>query len=523
MTPEAGPDRWLRESVLYQIYPQSFADANGDGIGDLAGIIARLDYLAWLGVNLVWLSPCFTSPFRDAGYDVSDYLTIAPRYGTNDDLVELVEQAGRRGIRVMLDLVVGHTSDQHPWFRAAGDDPTDHRYIWSPTPAPSTVAGQGRRGGFFLTNFLPCQPALNFGYARSDPTQPWREPVTAEGPRANRAMIREVMAHWLDRGVAGFRCDMAYSLVKDDPDRAQTSAVWREVRAWLDQRRPQAALISEWGQPDLALAAGFHADFFLSFNGPVLRSLWDDRTGTVRNPDEPADPPALDPLGRGSLRPFQSAWASLDGARGTVVLPSANHDFTRLAATDRSDAQLATAFALLLTLPTVPAIYYGDEIGQRFQPDVPDKEGSKLGPTSNRGGSRTPMQWDSTRNAGFSTAPAEQLYLPIDPRDDRPTVAAQRADPASLLHTVRSLIALRRREPALRSGPFDLLHASNPIAFRRGAFLVAVNPANVPVSMSIPTGAPILHRGCRIEDGQLRLAAFGFGIYRVDADPGDGR
>ena len=194
--PRTAP-AWLADAILYQIYPQSFADSNGDGIGDLAGVLDRLDYLQWLGVDTVWFSPLFRSPFADAGYDVSDYLSVAPRYGGNDDLVAVTEAARSRGIRVMLDLVAGHTSDQHPWFRAWADDPDDDRYIWSPkvgAPAGAWAPTPGSRGGYFMLNFYPCQPALNFGYARDDAREPWRQPVDAPGPRANREALREIMA-----------------------------------------------------------------------------------------------------------------------------------------------------------------------------------------------------------------------------------------------------------------------------------------------------------------------------------------
>jgi maltose alpha-D-glucosyltransferase/alpha-amylase len=240
----AGKD-WLRDGVIYQIFLPSFADGNGDGIGDLAGAVAHLDHLEWLGVDVIWFNPCFVSPFRDAGYDVADYVTIAPRYGTNEEMVALVAEAGRRGIRVLLDLVAGHTSVEHPWFRASAADPRDDRYIWSDRPGPGFVPSPGPRSGYYLKNFFDEQPALNFGFARAHEAEPWRQDVGAPGPQANRAALRQVMAYWLERGVAGFRVDMAYSLVKDDPDFTATAALWAELRGWIEDRFPDAALLPE--------------------------------------------------------------------------------------------------------------------------------------------------------------------------------------------------------------------------------------------------------------------------------------
>ena len=257
---------WLRDCVIYQLFMPSFADGDGDGIGDLKGAIAHLDHLEWLGIDAVWVNPCFVSPFRDAGYDVADYLTIAPRYGTNKDMTAFIAEAGRRGIRVLLDLVAGHTSARHPWFQASASDSDDDRYIWSDRPGPGFVPSPGRRRGYYLKNFFDEQPALNFGYARADDAEPWRQPPGAPGPRANRNALCQIMAYWLDRGVAGFRVDMAYSLVKDDPDFAATVALWADLRAWVQARYPDAVLLPENDYrvaPGMGARAGFDADFFL--------------------------------------------------------------------------------------------------------------------------------------------------------------------------------------------------------------------------------------------------------------------
>ncbi|MFF1688760.1 MULTISPECIES: alpha-amylase family glycosyl hydrolase [unclassified Streptomyces] len=516
---------WLANAVIYQIYPQSFADADGDGIGDLPGVMDHLDHLQWLGVDTLWFSPLFTSPFADAGYDVADYLTVAPRYGTNAHLIALIEAARSRGLRVMLDLVPGHTSDQHPWFQSSLQDPCDDRYVWahSPTaPGPDWVASTGPRPGYYLPNFYPVQPALNFGYARMDPAEPWRQPVDAPGPRANRAALREIMAYWFDRGVAGFRVDMAFSLVKDDPDRAATAALWGEMRAWLDREYPDRALLSEWGDPKVSVPAGIHADFFLHFVGRPLRSLWGNAQGS-HSDAWGTQPCYFAPEGEGSMQEFLHAWQEADAAiagSGYVALPTANHDFSRLVCGTRTREMVAPAFAFQLTWPALPVIYYGDEIGMRYLPGLPTKEGSQLGSEA-RQGSRTPMQWDSTANAGFSTAHADDLYLPIDPDPERPTVAAQRDDPTSLLHHVRTLIALRAEYPALGTGAaVTVLNADYPLVYTRGeTHLVVVNPCAADTQFTLPEGElgrarALVTHGVSVADGiTLQAAPFSYGIF----------
>ncbi|MDI3418730.1 alpha-amylase family glycosyl hydrolase [Streptomyces luteolus] len=531
----APPPQWLTDAVLYQIYPQSFADSNGDGIGDLAGITQRLDYLKWLGVTALWLNPCFTSPFFDAGYDVADYQQVAPRYGGNDDLVALIDAAHRRGMRVLLDLVAGHTSDQHPWFTASAagtDGEYADRYIWTPSreiQPDGFHSSPGERDGSYLRNFFVSQPALNFGYARENPAEPWRQPPKAPGPRANREALRQVMAYWLDRGADGFRVDMASSLVKDDTDGTWTGELWREMRDWLDRRYPDAALVSEWGEPAAAVPAGFHLDFFLHFKGRAYRSLVDNAAG-VQVPEWEAGPCYFDEQGNGSATEFLDAWdkvaPAIDGI-GHVCLQTSNHDFPRLACGSRSGPQLDPAMVFMLTWPSVPSIYYGDEIGMRYVPDLPVKEGSTLGETYNRAGSRTPMQWDDGPNAGFSAGDPEDLYLPVDPDAQRPTVAAQLAERGSLLHLTRRLIALRRTNPAFGPrGQVEVLAGRDggyPLVYLRShegqRFLVAVNPRSEAAFAALPVhgvAEPVLHRGAVLREGGVELEGFGYGVWPMN-------
>jgi glycosidase len=484
---------WLADAVLYQVYPQSFADSDGDGIGDLRGVIERLEYLEWLGVTAIWINPCFVSPFRDAGYDVADYLTVAPRYGTNDGVVALTAAARRHGIKVLLDLVPGHTSDQHPWFLASAADPADHRYIW-----------KGTRPDGYVPNFFAFQPALNYGYARMDPGEPWRQPVDAEWPRANRAALREIMSFWLELGVAGFRADMAGTLVKDDQGNLETAALWAELRSWLDAAHPDAVVLTEWGDPAVSVAAGdLHADFMLQIGGRgsglPFRSLFDNRHGTV-DPRQEAVSCYFDAAGAGSARTFVEAYTAATaaiGEPGHIVLPTANHDFSRLCCGPRDASQLPAAFTFLLTWPTVPAVYYGDEIAMPYVPGLPDVEGSVLGPTYNRAGSRLPMRWDE--------------------------VAALRSADGSLVNLVRRLISLRRSEPALGCyGSVEVLHDGYPLAYIRGGeYLVVVNPSGAEVSLahrdpSLARAVPVENSGVLVTTDTITTSAFGYAVFRKE-------
>lgn len=531
--PPAGPPTWLADGVIYEIYPQSFADSNGDGIGDLQGVIDHLDHLVRLGVDIIWFNPCFASPFRDAGYDVSDYLTIAPRYGTNDDMVALIEAARSRGIRVLLDLVAGHTSIDHPWFVASSNDPADDRYVWAEMPGAAFVPGTGSRPGWYLKNFFPEQPALNFGYARLDPDEPWRQPPDAPGPRRNREALREIIAFWLDRGVAGFRVDMAFSLVKDDPGLLETTALWREIADWMHASYPGSALLPESDEARTAVAGvrgGFDADFALVIH-PEHSALFNDGVAGVlpwQEDTEPSyfDPTVSEPDGVAALRRFLDLWTSRlaeAGADRLLVLPSADHDFTRLASAGRTQDQLAAAFTFLLTWGTIPSIYYGDEIGMRYVTGLESKEGSRWHPRFDRAGCRTPMQWDDALpNSGFSSAPARDLYLPQDPAADRPTVAAQAGVPGSVLETVRELIALRRRVPELRtSAPRTVLAAGYPFVYLRGdSHLIVINPRPDGSRLTVPglrgrTARQLTGRGVRITDDAIETTGPAHGVFEL--------
>jgi maltose alpha-D-glucosyltransferase/alpha-amylase len=526
------PD-WLEHAVFYQIYPQSFADSNGDGIGDLPGIIDRLDYLVELGVTALWINPIYDSPFLDAGYDVRDHFRVADRYGCNEDVRRLCAAAQERGIRVCLDLVVGHTSADHAGFLASArpeHNEWSDRFVWSDNPWMTRdrdltfISGTTDRMGAYAVNFFAHQPALNFGFA--EPRRRWQQRPDAPGPRANRQMIRDILGFWFEHGVDGFRVDLAASLVKADPQQVMVRMLWRELREWLDAEWPDRVLISEWGDPARAIDAGFHVDFMLHFGTPGYPELMFNGHGMARIRSG-VEHCWFDRRGAGDFRhflvPFDQQRHALQG-RGAVGLPSANHDFQRPRVGDREIDDLRVILTFLLSWPGVPFLYYGDEIGMRFL-DLPSKEGGYQ-----RTGTRTPMQWDSGPNAGFSSAEPEQLYLPVDPAPDRPDVESQRADPDSLWQQVRALVRLRREEPALAaSASLQLLSSGThlPLVFVREQagerLLVALSPAAGEATFELPPdcmpGESLLAHRARVaaEAGTARLLLDGpaAGIWRL--------
>lgn len=481
------PAKWLKDTVFYEIYPQSFKDTNSDGIGDIQGIIEKLDYIKSLGCNALWINPCFDSPFHDAGYDVRDYKKVAERYGTNEDLCRLFDEAHKKGIRVLLDLVPGHTSEEHPWFRQSqsANQPNaySNRYIWTDRWFAGCqdlpyIAGEAERSGTYIINFFKCQPALNYGFLK--PREPWQLPMDHPDCVATREAMKDVMRFWLDKGCDGFRVDMAMSLVKyDDERKSGTCAIWREVRQMLDADYPDAAIVAEWSRPDLSLPAGFDCDFILNDPHTHYASLLRDYNEPVDNTFFRKDAPARD-INR--FLEIYLPWYEATKGVGYISMPTCNHDTIRLN-WRLTEKEMRLAYAFLFTMPGVPFLYYGDEIAMRYQ-DLPTKEGGYF-----RTGSRTPMQWGGARNLGFSDADAKALYLPVDPAADAPTVADQEKDPDSMLNFVRALIALRHAEADLQAdGSLEIVCSdpARPLAYRRGGLLLALNPSGETLTVEVP-------------------------------------
>ncbi|HRD87982.1 MAG TPA: alpha-amylase family glycosyl hydrolase [Accumulibacter sp.] len=481
---------WWQSGVIYQVYPRSFQDSNGDGVGDLAGIVARLDYLHGLNVDIIWLSPIYPSPMHDFGYDVADYCAIDPLFGSMADFDRLLAEVHRRGMRLLLDLVPNHSSHRHPWFiasRSSRDDARRAWYIWrDPAPGggppnnwlshfggPAWTFDQGS-GQYYMHQFLPQQPELNYRH-----------------PEVLPAML-DCMRFWLDKGVDGFRVDVIGMLLKDPLFRDEpANPAWngvreyqsllhvhtanlpevhgliRQMRGFLDGWNDRL-LIGELYLPNAELVRYYGdeqgAECHLPFNFQLIRAPWD--AALIRRLVD--DYEALLP---------QHAWPNW-------VL--GNHDQKRLA-TRVGSRQARVATMLLLTLRGTPTCYYGDEIGMLDVPlplalmqDPPALRQPEIAHLVGRDPQRTPMQWDASANAGFAAAGVHS-WLPLAADWSTRNVASQSADPNSPLGFFRTMSALRRAEPALGSGSYRSLDAGQPdvFAYLRGdpgsALLVLLN------------------------------------------------
>ena len=519
---------WLSDAVFYQIYPSSFQDSNGDGYGDLQGIISRLDYIKSIGITAIWLNPVYVSGWTDGGYDIIDYYRVDKRFGDNDDLVELIQKAHARGIKVVMDLVAGHSSDQCEWFLQSkeGDNLrySDY-YIWptfkpednTPQPRPGEqmdyaalmnsnnalirkfVASDAPRAPFFVKNFYDTQPALNFGFANPDPTHPWEQAVDAPGPMAMRREIKNIISFWMDKGVDGFRVDMAASLVKNDFDKSATIKLWKEdFTKWFDEEYPEGILIAEWFNPAQSVAAAnFDLDFFChdgQYNYSTL--FFYGRRGRPAAPGAaPAAPaaPYFDKSGTGELKAWYDLYTyQYDAVKGNgyVSMPSGNHDFNRYCTEGRTTPEeLKVAMTFFLTMPGVPFIFYGDEIGLKQNPNAPSTDGS-----GGRAGCRIPMLWDSSANGGFSTAPIDKIYIPQDPDPNRMTVEKEENDPNSLLNYTRTILKLRKDVKALGADASWKLVSSldqpYPMVYERTwrgeRCWVVLNPSGKQVAVTLP-------------------------------------
>ena len=469
--------QWLDTAIFYEIYPQSFLDTNGDGIGDFQGIIQKLDYIKELGCNAIWLNPCFESPFGDAGYDVSDYYKVAKRYGTNEDLKELFEEVHKRQMHILLDLVPGHTSTDHKWFREsmkATKNKYSDRYVWTNSiweqpEGMGCLRGISDRDGSCAVNFFSHQPALNYGYYIKDAS--WQQTMDEEGPQETIAELKNIMSFWLGLGCDGFRVDMAGSLVKNDPDSKGTISLWQSVRTFLDITYPEAVLVSEWGEPDKSLQGGFHMDFLLHFGPSHYNDLFR------------CEEPFFSSRGKGNISDFVEKYLEnyqKSEKKGLICIPSGNHDMDRLARY-LTPNELKIAFTFLLTMPGAPFIYYGDEIGMRYVEGLTSVEGGY-----GRTGSRSPMQLNQGIKAGFSSAPADTLYIPIDTQPDFPTVERQLKDASSLYYEIQKLIQLRQSYKALQNiADIEFVSYkkdSYPLVYMRSCqeekFMVILNPSN---------------------------------------------
>lgn len=466
---------WWQRAVIYHIYPRSFADSNGDGVGDLEGIRRKLDYLVWLGIDAIWLSPIFRSPMADFGYDISDYLDVDPTFGTFEDLERLIADAHARGLKVILDFVPNHTSDQHPWFlesRSSRDHPRRSWYIWV-DPAPdggppnnwrSVFGGSAwefdaATGQYYLHTFLKEQPDLN-----------WRNPEV-------QAAMLDVLRFWFTRGVDGFRLDAIWFLIKDEelrdnpvnPDYTPDQPPYRELLPVYTSDRPEIhdilarmrqvadafgerVLIGEIYLPVGRLVAYYgcphRRELHMPFNFELLLVPWEARRVGA----------AID------------TYEALLGPDDWPNWVLSNHDRPRVA-TRIGEAQARVAAMLLLTLRGTPTIYYGDELGLSDVPIPPERRRDPLertiGPGAGRDSCRTPMPWDDSPGAGFTTG---EPWLPLNPDYATRNVAVQRKDPRSMLSLYRELLILRRAEPALVVGRYRPVPAPNDLlAFLREA------------------------------------------------------
>jgi len=478
---ESVDPKWYKRAVFYEVLVRGFADSNGDGTGDLKGLVSKLDYLSWLGIDCIWLLPIFQSPLRDGGYDISDYFTILPEFGDLGDFVELVDEAHKRGMRVVADLVMNHTSDQHPWFQASRADPTGpygDYYVWSDTDTQyrdariifvdtekSNWTFDPVRGQYYWHRFFGHQPDLNF-----------------ENAAVQDAMLG-TLRFWLDLGIDGFRLDAVPYLFEEEGSNCEnlprTHEYLKRVRKEIDNDYPDRVLLAEANQwpADVVEYFGAGDECHMAFHFPLMPRIFMSVRREQRFPISEIlsqTPPIPEGCQWGIfLRNHDELTLEMvtDEERDYMYSEyagdprmKANIGIRRRLAPllENSRDQMELFTALLLSLPGSPVLYYGDEIGMGDNIWLGDRDGV-----------RTPMQWTPDRNAGFSNCDPGRLYLPVimDPIYGYQglNVEAQMRTSTSLLHWTRKMIETRKRHPTFGTGTFAELGASNPsvLAFVR--------------------------------------------------------
>ncbi len=546
-------DPWWAHALTYEIYPRSFADSNGDGVGDLNGITEHLEYLNALGVDAIWIAPMFPSPQVDFGYDISDYRSVDPQFGALADLDRLQAEAKRRGIHLILDLVLNHTSDKHPWFiesASSRENPRADWYVWSdglPADAPGLAAIQKANAvdgrvppnnwtslfGGSAWEWVPARKQFYYHmFYKQQPDLNWRN------PEVESAMF-DVMRFWMDRGIDGFRLD-AIQTIYEDP----------ELR-----KEPQLESADGSAPPtlDQIIASKIHTVNLPELHGLMrrMRALMDSYPGNrvligetylanIAELDQWYGGAAKDELhqpmntliGFGDGATYSAAWfrtaiaQSESGLHGSMPLfVFDNHDNPR--SIDRfgdgdHDTAIAKGLAAVLLLPRASALtYYGAEIGMRTntpkrREDVRDPIGIVGWPREKgRDGERTPMQWTAGPQAGFSSNP--KTWLPVNPDRGRVNVAVERADPASLYNWFRHLIALRRTEPALIDGRTVMLDKANPDVLIFARIAAGVRPVIAAMNMSAKPRTIAVDRTA-VGKGKLTLLASSDPEAKTEAD-----
>lgn len=512
---------WLKNGIIYSVYPQSFNDSNGDGIGDLKGIEEKLDYIAELGCNIIWMNPIFESPFRDAGYDVSDFYKIAPRYGTDEDLRSLCKKAKEKGIHIILDLVAGHTALECEWFQKSAEydkNEYSNRYIWTNEIGDlgdgTFINGYSERDGSYMKNYYYCQPALNYGFATPDFEKPWQLPVEHPDCIKTRMEMLDIMDYWSQYGVDGFRVDMAFSLVKNDDEKMSANiALWKKISEEFKKRHPESILIAEWGDPEKSLEGGFDIDYLFQAVYKMYTTLFRHEAGTSDRLTWVGNS-YFRKEGKGDFALFSDEFTDQlikTKDKGYMAIMTGSHDLTRISL-GRDDEELKVIQAFIMTMPGIPLIYYGDEIGMRYIPGMRSVEGAYK-----RTGSRTPMQWNKEKNYGFSTA--DKIYIPQDNSLNSPTVEEQEKNSNSLLNHLKKMISLRKKYDALsEDGEYKAISTGYPAVYERSwgkeIIRIVINPSNKEFELNI-NGEVLMQQSCEIEHNKVKINGCGYIIYKL--------